>query len=315
MKIIKVAVLDAELASMHEAGWQEIVPDVQCYSGTAPEMIAERTAGCQAVIVNKVRITEELLVCNPQIRYVGVTATGTNNVDLPACKARGVAVTNVPAYSTESVAQLVFGFILNHYSGIGAASSRVRDGEWSRAESFALRMSGLRELSALTIGIVGMGAIGRRVAEIAGFFKMQVLAGTARRRELVAGRIQLDELVARSDIVTLHCPLTAETSQMINRDVLARMRPESILINTARGGLIDEAALAAALRSRRPAAAYADVLSAEPPTADNPLLASPSATVTPHIAWQTAEACARLRSEVLENLKAFIRGEARNRVC
>ena len=284
------------------------------YPRTAPEEVVGRSVAAEAVIVNKVQFMRPILEKLPLLRYIGITATGTNNVDLVCAGERGIAVTNVPAYSTESVTQLVFAFLLEMSCRVGDYQREVAAGEWVRSPDFCLAKFSTWELDGKTLGILGYGAIGKRVGEVAAAFGMRVLKAALPGRSCGSDRLPLEPVLAQSDAVTLHCPLTAETRQLINERALALMKPTAVLINTGRGGLVDERALAAALHEKRIAGAAVDVLSSEPPAADNPLLSAPNVVITPHIAWTTQEARKRLISEAAKNLQAFLQGQRRNRV-
>jgi glycerate dehydrogenase len=260
----------------------------------------------------------ELIRALPDLKYIGVSATGTNSVDLPAARERGVVVTNVPGYSTESVAQLVFAYLLHFAVDVAGHDGAVKAGGWAACADFSFTLRPLTELAGKTLVIVGLGAIGRAVARIARGFSMNVLAAAVPGRP-AADRVPLGEALPQADFVTLHCPWTAKTDRLVGPDFLAQLRPGAILINTSRGGLLDEGAVVDALASGRLGGLVVDVLGREPPPADHRLTsaAAPWAArvlVTPHLAWATVEARARLRHEVAENLAAFTRGEARNRI-
>uniref|UniRef100_UPI00272EE6EC D-2-hydroxyacid dehydrogenase n=1 Tax=Geoalkalibacter sp. TaxID=3041440 RepID=UPI00272EE6EC len=255
----------------------------------------------------------------PRLRYIGVLATGYNVVDVAAARERNILVTNVPAYSTASVAQLVFALLLELTQQVGHHARLVREGRWTAAADFCFWERPLVELDGLTLGIVGFGAIGRRVAGLARAFGMEVLVHTAnpdRYRETREGQdvrfVGLDELFASADALTLHCPLTEETRNLVDARRLELMKPSAYLINTGRGPLVDEAALAAALNAGRIAGAGLDVLSVEPPTSANPLLQAANCFITPHIAWATRAARERLMATAVANVRAFLAGAPRN---
>jgi glycerate dehydrogenase len=251
------------------------------------------------------------------LRYIGVLATGYNVVDVAAAGAHGVAVTNVPAYSTPSVAQHVFALLLDLTRGAGHHAALVRQGSWSAAPDFAFWATPQVELAGLTFGIVGFGAIGQAVARIALAFGMRVLVQTRRPDPAAWSDVAFvtsDQLFAEADVVSLHCPLTEETRGMVNSTRLAAMKPSAYLLNTGRGPLVDEAALAAALRDGRLAGAGLDVLAQEPPPADNPLLSAPNCVITPHLAWATKAARQRLLDVAVDNVRAFLAGREQNRV-
>jgi len=288
---------------------------------------AGRIGDARLVLTNKAVINADVLAAAPKLQYIGVLATGTNIVDLKAARARGVTVTNVPGYSTASVAQLVFALTLELVSHTSGHARAVADGQWARCPDFSFTVAPITELAGKRLGIVGLGAIGRRVATIGAALGMEVVASSragdlgprtgelADMPQAVVTRVTLDELFASSDVVSLHCPLTegpGGTRGLINAERLAKMKRSAILINTGRGPLIDEPALAAALRAGQIAGAGLDVLSAEPPPADNPLLTAPNCVITPHVAWASVEARRRLMATAAENLRRFLAGSPVN---
>lgn len=315
---MKVVILDGYTSTREDLDWgcvEELGPDVELtvYARTRAEDTVARCADADAVLTNKVIISAGVMARLPRLRYVGVLATGYNVVDTGEARRRGIVVTNIPAYSTDSVAQLVFAHLLNiansvaHYAG-----QRQR---WPEAPDFTWADTPLTELAGKTFGIYGMGNIGTAVARIAQAFGMKVCAVSSRQPEaLPAGvrKTEWEELLAEADVLSLHCPLTESTRAMINAATLARMKPTAILINTGRGPLIDENAVAEALADGRLAAYCADVLSTEPPASDNPLLTAPRCYLTPHIAWATREARQRLISIAAANLRAFMLGHPVN---
>jgi glycerate dehydrogenase len=318
---MRIVLLDSFTADQGEPGWQalSLLGEVVAHPRTHPSELLERAAGAEAVITNKVVLDSDTLARLPALRYIGVCATGTNIVDLAAARQRNIAVTNVPGYGPESVAQAVFAAILHFAHDVAAHGAAVKAGDWARSPDFSFVLKPLFELSGKRLVIVGMGAIGGAVARIGRGFGMEVVAGAVPGSPTTAGRIDLAEILPRADFVSLHCPLTPATSKLVDAAFLARLPAHAILVNTARGGLIDEAALLASLRAGHLRAVALDVLTREPPPADHPL-ADPRAPfagrvlITPHMAWGTTEARARLRAEVAENLAAFQRGERRNRV-
>jgi glycerate dehydrogenase len=256
----------------------------------------------------------------PELRYIGVTATGTNIVDKSAAQQHGIVVTNVPSYGADSVAEHTLALLLEASKHLVQHSAAVRAGAWSQQPDFSFSVAEIRLLSQRTLGIVGLGAIGRRVAELALAFKMTVLAarrstaeGTAPPSPVPGVRwCDLDEVVERADFLSLHCPLTEQTKELVDARLLARLRPQAVLINTSRGGLIDETALAGALRSGQLAAAYLDVLNVEPPPQGHPLIGLPNCWITPHVAWASLEARTRLMQVAVENVRAFLAGSPVN---
>jgi glycerate dehydrogenase len=253
----------------------------------------------------------------PLLKYIGVTATGYNVVDVQAAAKRNIVVTNIPAYSTNSVAQLVFSHILNVANRVELHSASVRNGDWIKSPDFSYSKSPQIELAGKTLGIVGFGRIGSKVAEIGLAFGMKVIfQNRSEKTDLPSGIIQknISEVFAESDFVSLNCPLTAENGEFVNRDLLKTMKPTAVLINTGRGGLINELDLANALNSGQIAAACLDVLSTEPPLSNNPLISARNCFITPHIAWATFEARLRLLNITIDNLKSFIGGNPQNMV-
>ena len=292
--------------------------DFVLYERTKPEDIVSRAKDADAILINKVRITDEILAQLPKLKYIGELATGYNNIDIKAASKRGITVCNIPAYSTDSVAQMTFAHILNITNQVAHYADESRSGHWSKNPDFCYWDTPLPELSAKTLGIVGLGNIGMKVAKIALDFGMDVFAYTSKNSaDLPAGiqKTTVEGLLGASDILTLHCPLTDDTRELINKETLALMRPGSIIINTGRGQLVNEQDVADALESGLLLGYGADVLTEEPPRADNPLLKQPHAYITPHIAWATKEARQRLLNICVENIKAFQAGEPINVVA
>lgn len=314
---MKIVVLDGYTMNPGDMSWQPLVDLGACelFERTAPDQVLERAAGADIVLTNKVILTAEHFAALPQLRYVGIMATGTNVVDLDSATQHGIVVTNVPAYSTMSVAQMVFALLLELTQQVGYHNRRVQeDNAWCTSADFTFRERPLIELAGLRMGLVGYGRIGQAVARIAESFAMQVVV--AARPSLAGERgvkmMELHELYSCCDVISLNCPLTAETVHMINAHSLALMKPSTLLINTARGGLIDEAALAQALRCGALAGAGVDVLSSEPPQADNPLLQAPNCVIAPHLGWATLAARQRLFTQLVENIQAYMAGSALN---
>ncbi|HMA97749.1 MAG TPA: D-2-hydroxyacid dehydrogenase, partial [Polyangiaceae bacterium] len=278
----------------------------------------ERSRGAELLLTNKVVLDRSAIEQLPGLRYIGVLATGTNVVDMSAARSRGIVVTNVPGYATESVVAHVFGLILELEMRVSELSQAVHAGDWSRAPDFTFRRGSTLELATLTLGVVGLGNIGRRVAEVGRAFGMRVL-GCSRigsKRPLPSGveLTSMDELFEVADVITLHCPLVPETQHLVNARRLSTMKSTAILINTGRGALVDESALAAALSQERIRGAGLDVLSVEPPPAGHPLLLAPHCIVTPHSAWSTCAARLRLMQAVTSNVEAFLAGAPTNMV-
>ena len=298
---------DLDFSSLRAAAREQL----QLYPSTLPEQVAERIADAEIVISNKVRLDAALIANAPKLRFINVSATGTNNVDLVAARARGIPVSNCRGYGTAAVAQHVFTLLLNLATRMPDYHAAVRAGKWQHAQQFCLLDYPIRELAGMTLGIVGYGELGQAVAQLAHAFGMQVLIaqrpGTTHSEP---GRIALSELLPQVDVLTLHCPLTPETQGLIGAAQLRLMRPSAFLINAARGGIVDEQALADALRHGQLAGAGVDVLSSEPPVQGNPLLAEdiPNLIVTPHCAWGSREARQRMLEQLAENIRAFYAG-------
>ena len=311
---MKIIVLDGYAANSNDLSWEPLAQmgDLTVYDRTTPEEVEERAADAEIVLTNKVVLDARQLAKLPKLRYIGVLATGYNVVDIAEAKRRNIIVTNIPAYSTQSVAQMTFAHILNIIGQVGHYARLNRDGRWSESRDFCYWDTPLRELSGMTLGIVGLGNIGMSVARIAIAFGMEVFALTSKEQASLPEGLQktsLDHLLAVSDILTLHCPLTESTREMINAKSISKMKKGAIIINTGRGPLVNEQEVADALRSGHLAAYGADVLSVEPPSADNPLLHAPNAYITPHIAWATFEARTRLMDIATANVRAFLDGK------
>ena len=311
---MKIIVLDGYAANSNDLSWEPLAQmgDLTVYDRTTPEEVEERAADAEIVLTNKVVLDARQLAKLPKLRYIGVLATGYNVVDIAEAKRRNIIVTNIPAYSTQSVAQMTFAHILNIVGQVGHYARLNRDGRWSESRDFCYWDTPLRELSGMTLGIVGLGNIGMSVARIAIAFGMEVFALTSKEQTSLPEGLQktsLDHLLAVSDILTLHCPLTESTREMINAKSISKMKKGAIIINTGRGPLVNEQEVADALQSGHLAAYGADVLSVEPPSADNPLLHDPNAYITPHIAWATFEARTRLMDIATANVRAFLDGK------
>lgn len=312
-----IAILDGHTTNPGDLSWEAFERFGHCtvHARTAPEDVVPRALDADFVIVNKVLLGRAQIERLPKLRYIGLLSTGVNVVDLAAARERGIPVCNVPAYSTMSVAQIVFAHVLAHTQAVERHAAGVRDGRWSASPDFCYWDTELVELDGLTLGLVGYGQIGRAVARIGRAFGMRVLVHTRTPGADGDGLrfVGLDDLFRLSDVVSLHCPLGPATERLVNAERLALMKPTAFLVNTGRGGLVDEAALAQALAAGRLAGAGLDVLTSEPPSADNPLLAAPRCTITPHIAWATRAARARLIAVAAGNLEAFLAGAPRNR--
>lgn len=313
---MKIVIFDAYAANPGDLSWDEFAAlgDLTVYDRTAQEDAAARIGDAEVVFINKVRLTDEIFAACPNLKLVSILATGYNIVDLAAAKRRGITVCNVPGYSTRAVVQMTFALLLEICQQVGLHSGAVHTGRWQTCPDFCFWDRPLIELDGKTMGIVGYGAIGSAVGTVAQALGMKLLV-TARHEKPVpegARFVSLPELLAQSDVVSLHCPQTAENARMIDAGALAQMKDGAILLNTARGGLLDEQAVADALRSGKLLAAGMDVVSAEPIRADNPLLTAPNCFLTPHIAWAPLETRRRLQTISAENLRAFLAGKPQN---
>ena len=312
-----IAILDAFTANPGDLDWTALasLAPLQIHERTPPAEIVGRAARATLVLTNKTPLTADTIAALPDLRYIGVLATGYNIVDVAAARARGIVVSNVPAYGTPSVAQAVFALLLELTHRTGHHAEAVRAGRWSACPDFSFWDFPLGELAGRTFGVVGYGQIGRAVARIAAAFDMKVLATKSDDRTGHDGEVELvtmETLFREADVISLHCPLTPKTQGLINAERLAQMKPGALLINTGRGPLIVESDLAAALNVGRIAGAGLDVLSTEPPPAGNPLLTAKNCLITPHLAWATREARARLIKMAAENVRAFLAGTPRN---
>ena len=321
MDPIKIVVLDGYPVVQEDLDWSflKAVGETRVFPRTLQERVAARIADADAIITNKCRIDAAVMDACPKLRYVGEAATGYNNIDVEAAKARGVAVTNVPGYSTDSVVQSMLALLLELACRVGAHDAAARSGAWRRSEDFCFTVAPLTELAGKTLGVVGYGNIGRKAARVCTALGMRALVYTPHPPETPEtgseiSFVSLDALLAASDVISLHCPLTPENSDMIGAETIAKMKDGVWLINTARGGLVREADLADALKSGKVGAAGLDVLTQEPPDADNPLIGLPNAVITPHISWLTTEARRRLIETAGENLRVWASGGSLNRV-
>jgi len=313
---MKIVVLDGFTLNPGDLSWDELRSLGQCeiYDRTPPREVVNRSAGAEIVLTNKTPVTRESIFALSNLKYIGVLATGYNIVDIAAARERNVAVTNVPTYGTKSVAQHTFALLLELTQHAGHHAQTARDGRWTKSPDFCCWDFPLVELDGLTMGIVGYGRIGKAVADLALAFGMKELVASASPRNAPAN-IQftdLENLFRQSDVISLHCPLTPQTKHLVNQARLALMKRSAFLLNTSRGPLIDEHALADALNAGLIAGAAVDVLSIEPPPADNPLLRAKNCLVTPHIAWATRSARSRLMQIAIANVRAFITGKPEN---
>lgn len=313
---MKIVILDGYASNPGDLSWGEFAcfGELTVYPRTAPAQVLSRIGDAEIVFVNKTPITAETMKACPRLRLIGILATGYNVVDVAAAKKRGIAVCNVPGYSTMAVAQMTFALLLELTQRVGQHTQAVFAGQWARSPDFCFWNTPLTELAGKTFGVVGYGAIGQAVGRIAMAFGMKLLVTARHEKEVPQGAefVSLRELLERSDVVSLHCPQTAENLHMINKESLSWMKPTAILLNTARGGLVEEKALADALRENRLAGFGADVVSKEPIEESNPLLSAPNCVLTPHIAWAPLETRRRLHHIAADNLCAFLAGNPKN---
>ena len=314
---MKITVLDGYGLNPGDMSWDELkaLGDVEIFDRTPREQVVERAKDSEIILTNKVKIDDEIMSQLPQLMYVGVLATGYNVVDVKAANKRGIIVTNIPTYSTDSVAQMTFAHILTISNTVEHYAIENRKGRWSNNPDFCYWDTPLHELAGKTFGVVGLGNIGMKVARLAHEFGMDVYAMTSKNAADLPDfvyKTTLEGLLGACDIISLHCPLTSTTKEMFNKNTIGKMRKGAILINTGRGPLVNEADVAEALHSEQLAAYAADVMVQEPPTADNPLFAEPNAFITPHIAWATTEARKRLMTILENNVKAFLEGNPVN---
>jgi len=309
-KPIPIVVLDGKTLNPGDLSWSplEAFGDLTVYDRTPADEAIVRMQDAEIVLTNKVPITSEAVMKSPKLRYIGVLATGYNILDLDACRARGVVVTNVPAYSTPSVAQLTFALLLELTHRVGLHSDGVRAGKWSRSEDFCYWETPLVELAGKTMGVIGAGRIGSAVMKIAQAFGME----TQFNDPVVEGGVDLERLLSTSDVISLHCPLTQFNRGLINKRTLSMMKSSAYLLNTSRGQLVVDQDLSDALNNGRIAGAGLDVLSDEPPPSDNPLLSARNCVVTPHIGWATRAARQRLMDTAVQNVARFIEGSPQN---
>lgn len=319
METRKIVVLDGHTLNPGDLSWDELrsLGECEIYDRTPPDLVLERAANASVILTNKTILNRGAIEKLPAMKYIGVLATGYNVVDIATAREREIPVTNVPAYGTASVAQMTFALLLELTQNVGLHAQAVRDGKWSACPDFCFWEKPMFELEGLSFGIVGYGQIGRAVANLAQAFGMRVLIHTRTPPDSASAPgdvsfASLDELLRESDVVSLHCPLTDQNKQFINAERISLMKSSAFLINTSRGPLIDESALAAALEAESIAGAALDVLSIEPPPHDNPLLTARNCILTPHIAWATRAARARLMKTATENIRAFLGGSPQN---
>ncbi|WP_394493982.1 D-2-hydroxyacid dehydrogenase [Shewanella sp. ENK2] len=310
---MKIVVLDGYTLNPGDLSWDALSQfgDIEVFEHTVHDQIISRSRDADIILTNKAVITNKVIEHCPKLKYIGVTATGTNVVDMTAASSRNIVVTNVPAYGPDAVAQMVFALILQHSQQVSLHDEAVKQGQWSNARDFCFTLSPLMSLKGKTIGIVGYGDIGQQVATLALAFNMNVIITSGSKKTNLPLNVSwqpLELLLTQADIVSLHCPLNETTDKLINSQSLGLLKPGALLVNTARGGLIDEDALALALNQRKLFAAV-DVLSTEPPAKDNPLLSANNIVITPHIAWATIEARQNLLTIAVNNIEQFLQGK------
>ncbi len=318
-KNYSICVLDAFTSNPGDLSWDALrqFGELQVYERSPVDNIVDRAREADILLTNKVILDEDLIKKLPRLKYIGVLATGYNVVDIHAAKAYNIVVTNIPAYSTDSVAQMVFAHVLNIYNQVQYHAQEVKKGRWSGCRDFSFFDKPLMELRGKTMGIVGLGRIGMATARLALAFGMEVIALTSKtQNDLPAGMrpVSEEDLFRKSDVLSLHCPLTPENRGFVHKEKLALMKAGAVLVNLSRGPLVNEEDLAWALNNDKLYAAAVDVLSKEPPCPDNPLLTAKNCYITPHIAWATKEARARLIAQAVENVRAFVEGHPVNRI-
>ena len=318
---MKIVILDAFTSNPGDLSWDAIeeLGELTVYERTTPEEVLERCTGSEVIFTNKVILNSETIEQLPELKYIGVLATGTNVVDLNFAKERGICVTNIPGYSTDSVVQHVLALMLHFSSKVSVHNDAVQKGDWTNSIDFSFTLGTLNELSGKTLGIIGLGTIGRKLARVADAMGMKIVAAhqsSMDRLELPyeVEWLPVDEVFALADFLSLNCPLTPETEKVVNAEHLKKMKSSAIVINTGRGPLMDEQALADALNNGTIAGAGLDVLSTEPPAGDNPLLSAENCVITPHIAWASREARTRLIAIAADNLTSFMAKNPKNTV-
>ena len=321
VKIMKIAVLDGYTSNPGDLSWEafEKLGELTVHDRTTPDEVVSRCAGCEVVLTNKVILNAEIIDLLPDLKYIGVLATGTNVIDLEHASQKGICVTNIPGYSMDSVVQHILAFMLHFSSMVSIHNDAVHQEDWVNSKDFCFTLGTLSELSGSTLGIIGLGTIGRKLARVADAMGMKIIAAhqsSMNRLELSyeVEWLPVDEVFARADFLSLNCPLTPETDRVVNAERLQKMKSSAVLINTGRGPLVDEQALADALNQGIIAGAGLDVLSAEPPSADNPLLTAKNCVITPHVAWASLQARKRLLDIAVDNLSAYLNDDPRNRV-
>ncbi len=314
----KIVILDSLVTNPENDLWEGLksLGELVVYDRTEASDTVSRASDTKYIITNKTTIDDSVMEALPNLKYIGLMSTGTNAADLEAAKKRGIVVTNIPAYSTDSVAQLIFTFMLNMSYRVREHDARVHSGEWTNSIDFCFYDKNVNEIKGKTLGLIGFGSIGSRAAEIASVFGMNIVVYSRTKKDTSSNKnitwVSKEEVFKQSDYLALACPLTDETADIINKDTLSLMKKTACIINTSRGGCVVETDLAQALNSGAIAYAAVDVLSTEPPKSDNPLLTAKNCIITPHIAWTTREARQRLAVILHDNLKSFIDGSPQN---
>ena len=318
---MKIAVLDGYTSNPGDLSWDafEELGELTVHDRTTPDKVVSRCAGCEVVLTNKVVMDAGIMDQLPDLKYIGVLATGTNVIDLEHASQKGICVTNIPGYSTDSVVQHILAFMLHFSSMVSIHNDAVHQEDWVNSKDFCFTLGTLNELSGSTLGIIGLGTIGRKLARVADAMGMKIIAAhqsSMNRLELSyeVEWLPVDEVFARADFLSLNCPLTPETDRVVNAERLQKMKSSAVLINTGRGPLVDEQALADALSQGTIAGAGLDGVSTEPPSADNPLLTAKNCVITPHVAWASLQARKRLLEIAVDNLSAFKSGNSKNKV-
>jgi glycerate dehydrogenase len=314
---MKIVVLDAFAMNPGDLSWEQLknIGDTEIYDRSLPEESIKRVADAEIILTNKALVNKDIMEAAPNLKYIGVMATGYNVVDITEAHKRNIVVTNVPAYSTASVAQLTFAFILELANHTALYAQSVKNGDWVRSKDFSYHLKPIMELQNKTLGIIGFGQIGQNVAKIALAFGMRIISSHKHpERDKMEGVTFVDEKTCfkEADIVSLHCPLTQDNFEFVNKQLLATMKLKAFLVNTSRGGLVNENDLAEALNHETIAGAALDVLSTEPPSANNPLLHAKNCLINPHVAWATFESRARLMDVVVNNIESFLKGKPVN---
>ncbi|MDE6372431.1 MAG: D-2-hydroxyacid dehydrogenase [Clostridia bacterium] len=312
---MKIVILDGYTTDEGELSWSELekLGELSYYERTSADKVVERAKYAEILISNKVILSKEVLTQLDKLKYIGLLSTGFNVVDLDYAKQRGIPVCNIPDYSTKSVAQLTIALLLEIAMGVGKHSQSVSNGDWSACKDFCYRIQDITELDGKTIGLIGYGAIAQEVAKISSALGMNVVAYRRTScQDGIAKMVALDELYRQSDVISMHCPMNSDSNKMIDELAISKMKDGVVILNTARGGIVDETAVRRGLDSRKIAGYGTDVLSVEPPTADNALIGAPNCYITPHIAWASKEARTRLMRIAVDNVKAFLNGNIKN---